>query len=53
MTFEALRRTVDDTLAGVRDHAQGLDRIATELADTPGPHALRDHFGGRPSDQPS
>lgn len=35
MTFEALRRTVDDALAGVRDHAQTLDRIAAGRTDTP------------------
>ena len=52
MMFEALRRTVDEALAGARDHAQTLDRIATELVETPGAHTLGEHFGGRPSDQP-
>ncbi len=53
MTFEALRRTVDEALAAVRDHARTLDRIATCRTDAPARQALTDHFGGRPSDQPS
>ncbi|GAA2543423.1 hypothetical protein [Mycolicibacterium diernhoferi] len=52
MTFEALRRTVDDALAGVRDHAQTLDRIAAGRTDTPLAQTLHDHLGGRPSERP-
>lgn len=53
MMFDALRRTVDDALAAVRQHADTLDRIVAELPDTPDRDALLGRLSGRPSEEPS
>ena len=53
MTFDALRRTLDDTVAAAREHADALDQVAAELADTPDEHTLLDRLGGRPSVDPN
>lgn len=53
MTFDALRRTLEGTMATVGAHADALDRIAAELTDEPDKVRLLDRLGGRPSEDPS
>lgn len=53
MTFDASRRTLEDTLAAVRACADALDRVAADLTAEPDKHGLLDRLGGRPSEHPS
>ncbi|MBI5736396.1 hypothetical protein [Mycobacterium adipatum] len=53
MRIDALRRTLEDTVAAVRAHAEALDRIAAERTEEPGKVRLLERLGGRPSEDPS
>lgn len=53
MVLQALRRTLEGTVAAVRAHAETLDEIAGELSDEPDKVRALDRLGGRPSEDPS